>query len=109
MTDEELAATGVLAGVRHRERPRQVLMHVLLRFAFDRVARSTRAHRSLARLGVGIAALNHEVRNDTMKLGAVVEFGIRELLEIRYRAGDFEKLANSKFYDGTKFHRVIPN
>jgi peptidyl-prolyl cis-trans isomerase B (cyclophilin B) len=22
---------------------------------------------------------------------------------------NFEKLANSKFYDGTKFHRVIPN
>src|SRR3989442_927268 len=89
MTDEELAATGVLARMRHRECARDVFMRVLLRFAFDRVARTARAHGPFARLGVGVTALDHEVRNDTMKLGAVVEFGIRELLEIRYRAGDF--------------------
>src|SRR5206468_11294394 len=41
------------------------------------------------RLGVWVTALDHEVRNDTMKLGAVVEFGIRGLLEIRNGVGDF--------------------
>src|SRR5256886_8033508 len=29
--------------------------------------------------------------------------------EVPGTVGKFEKLANSKFYDGTKFHRVIPN
>src|SRR5256714_3397662 len=29
--------------------------------------------------------------------------------EVPGTVGNFEKLANSKFYDGTKFHRVIPN
>ena len=29
--------------------------------------------------------------------------------EVPGTVANFEKLANSKFYDGTKFHRVIPN
>src|ERR1700752_4859363 len=29
--------------------------------------------------------------------------------EVPNTVANFEKLANSKFYDGTKFHRVIPN
>src|SRR5213594_2402063 len=29
--------------------------------------------------------------------------------EVPDTVANFEKLANSKFYDGTKFHRVIPN
>jgi peptidyl-prolyl cis-trans isomerase B (cyclophilin B) len=29
--------------------------------------------------------------------------------EVPGTVGNFEKLANSGFYDGTKFHRVIPN
>lgn len=29
--------------------------------------------------------------------------------EVPGTVGNFEKLANSKFYDGTRFHRVIPN
>src|SRR2546421_11789722 len=29
--------------------------------------------------------------------------------EVPNTVANFEKLANSQFYDGTKFHRVIPN
>ncbi|PYP12752.1 MAG: hypothetical protein DMD56_02920 [Gemmatimonadetes bacterium] len=29
--------------------------------------------------------------------------------EVPATVANFEKLANSAFYDGTKFHRVIPN
>src|SRR5258706_15622333 len=29
--------------------------------------------------------------------------------EVPGKVANFEKLANSGFYDGTKFHRVIPN
>ena len=29
--------------------------------------------------------------------------------EVPGTVGNFEKLANSEFYDGTRFHRVIPN
>src|SRR5204862_6341945 len=29
--------------------------------------------------------------------------------EVPNTVANFEKLANSNFYDGTKFHRVIPN
>src|SRR5207249_10778841 len=29
--------------------------------------------------------------------------------EVPATVANFEKLANSRFYDGTKFHRVIPN
>ena len=29
--------------------------------------------------------------------------------EVPATVANFEKLANSGFYDGTKFHRVIPN
>src|SRR5258706_662580 len=82
VADEELAAAGVLAGVGHGQRSRDVLVDVLLCLALDLVARAAGADRPLAALRVGVAALNHEVGDHTVKLGAVVEPGAGELLEV---------------------------
>src|SRR6266850_1645794 len=82
MTDEELAAAGVLAGVRHRERPGDVLVRVLLRFALDRVPGTARADGAPAGLRVGVAALDHEVRDHTVELGPIVEARVGQLLKI---------------------------
>src|SRR5262245_6363872 len=83
MADEELAAAGVLAGVRHGERAGDVLVHFAARCTFALVARAAGPHRSLAGFGVGVAALNHEVGDHAMELGAVVEAGVGQLLEVR--------------------------
>src|ERR1051325_8085588 len=87
VTDEELAAAGVLRGGGHGERTGHVPAHVLVRLALDGIARPAGADPSLAGLGVGIAALNHEVGDHAMKPGSVVEPGIGELLEVGDRAG----------------------
>src|SRR3989442_152354 len=50
MTDEELAAAGVLPGVGHGQRPRDVLVDVLLGLALDGVAGPAGADASLPRL-----------------------------------------------------------
>src|SRR5436190_12967479 len=73
VADEELTAARVLARMRHRQCARDVLVRVLLRFALDGVTGPARSHRPLAGLGVGVAALDHEVRNHAMEFGAVVE------------------------------------
>src|SRR5258705_13650960 len=59
MTNEELAAARVLAGVRHRECAGDVLGRVLLCLALDRVPGPAGAHGPLAALRVGVAALDH--------------------------------------------------
>src|SRR5436309_15659775 len=82
MTDEELAAAGVLSGVGHGQRPRHVLVDVLVGLAFDGVARPTRADAPLPGLRIGVASLNHEVGDHAVELGAVVERRVRQLLEI---------------------------
>src|SRR5438477_2976362 len=82
MTDEELAAAGVLAGVGHGQRPRHVLVDVLLSLALDGIARPPGADPPLPALRIGVASLNHEVGDHTAELGAVVESRVRELLEV---------------------------
>src|SRR2546430_2787660 len=82
MTDEELAAAGVLSGVGHRQRPRDVLVDVLLGLALDGVAGTARADPPLPGLRIGVASLNHEVGDHAVELGAVVESRVRELLEV---------------------------
>src|SRR6266516_3932597 len=82
MADEELAAAGVLAGVGHGQRPRHVLVDVLLGLALDGVAGSTGAHAPFPGLRNGVTALNHEVGDHAVELGAVVESRVRELLEV---------------------------
>ena len=83
VADEELAAAGVLAGVRHGQGAGHVLVGVEVGLALDLVARAAGADARVARLlGERIAALDHEVRDDPVKAGAVVELAVGELLEV---------------------------
>src|SRR5579864_2529961 len=65
--DEELAAVGVGAGVGHGERADLVFAGVVAGFVLETVPGTAAAGRG------GVAALNHEVGDDAMKDGAVVE------------------------------------
>src|SRR2546428_794574 len=89
MTDEELAAAGVLPGMGHGQRPRDVLVDVLLGLALDGVAGPAGADASLPGLRNRVTTLNHEVRDHAVKLGAVIESRVREFLEVGDRAGHF--------------------
>src|SRR5439155_2268622 len=77
VADEELAPARVLAGVGHGERPRRVLVDVLLRLALDRIAGAARADPSPAPLGIGVAPLDHEVRDHPVEPGPVIEACVR--------------------------------
>src|SRR5674476_396547 len=85
---EKLAATGILAGMRHGERTDLVLARVARRLALDLPAGTAGAD---ARITFGqiarerIAALNDEVGNDAVELHAVVETAVSELLEVLNR------------------------
>src|SRR3989442_14252570 len=57
MTNEELAAAGVLAGVLHGERPRRVLVDILLSLAAAAVARAPAADGAIHSPGIGDAYL----------------------------------------------------
>src|SRR6266705_2957303 len=63
MADDELAAAGVLPGVGHGQRPRDVLVDVLLGLALDGVAGPAGADASLPGLRNRVTTLNHEVRD----------------------------------------------
>src|ERR1700675_614430 len=83
--DEELTPARVLSGVRHRQRANLVLARIPLRFAVDLVARTARSNRTLrvlTALRIGIAALDHEILDDTMELRSIIEAGVGELLEV---------------------------
>src|SRR5438093_327070 len=70
VTDEELAAARVLAGVGHGQRPRHVLVDVLLGLALDGVARPAAPDAPLRCPRIGAAALCHAVGVDSVQLGA---------------------------------------
>ena len=56
---------------------------VEVRLALDLVARAAGADAGVTRLfGEGVAALDHEVRDDPVETGAVVELAVGELLEV---------------------------
>src|SRR5437764_1547957 len=109
VADEKLAAPRVLAGVGHGEGARDVLVDVLVRLALDRVARPAGADPSLAGLGVGIAALDHEVGDHAMEPGSVVEPGVGELLEVGHRARRLvgEQVYFDAAFDGLEYGLLV--
>lgn len=92
--DEKLAAAGVLSGMCHGERAKLVLVRISAGFARDFVARSTGPHAPIALRQVArerIAALNHKIRDNAMKLHAVVKLLVRQLLKIAYGLGSVSR------------------
>src|SRR5690606_4722303 len=78
---EELAATGVLAGVGHREGAGLVAVRVALGLALDRVAGPAGAG------ALGAAALAHEPGDHSVEGEAVVEPLAGQLLEVGHGPG----------------------
>lgn len=72
--DEELAATGIAAGMGHGESTGCVLL--LVDFALDLVAGTAGTG------AIGTTTLDHEIRDDAMKRQAVVKTFFREIDEI---------------------------
>ena len=82
---EELAAAGVLAGVRHGERADGVLVRIAGGLALDLVAGTAGADARIAGgqiLRQRIAALDDEVGDHAVEFHAVVEAAVGELLEV---------------------------
>ena len=67
MGDEELGAVGAGSGVCHREDAGRVVPEVGVKFVVEAVAGAARARAS------GVAALGHEVGDDAVEGGVVVE------------------------------------
>ena len=83
--DKELAAARVLAGVGHRESADLVRPRIAGCLALDFIAGAARTDAGIAGgqiTRVRVAALNHEVGNDAMKLHTIVEPTVGELLEV---------------------------
>src|SRR5690349_6646280 len=74
--NEELTAIGVRAGVRHRKNTLSVFMRVVFDLVFKTVAGTTAAG------ACWIAALNHEVGDDTMEVCSIIEAFPRKKHEI---------------------------
>ena len=90
MGDEELASARILAGVGHAQRTGGVFVSVEVRLALDLVPRAAGTYPGIARLpGQRVASLNHEVLDDAMEPGPVVELTVGQLLEIADRARNF--------------------
>src|SRR6058998_2996612 len=90
--DEKLAPASVFSCMRHGERAELVLVGIALGLAVDLVAGapgSNGAFGLFAALRVGVTALDDEVLDHAMELGAVVETGVGELLEIGHSFGRF--------------------
>src|ERR1043165_7690147 len=89
---EELAATGVFARVRHRQGTDLVGVGISFGLALDRPSRSPCPDLAIAGRKIApqrIAALNDEVVDHAMEFHAVVEPGVRELLEVGDGARSF--------------------
>lgn len=81
--NEELASAGVFTGVSHAQGTCGVFMGIEVRLTLDLVAGPTRADSWVSGLaGKRVTSLNHEVLDDTVEPGAVVELTIRQLLEV---------------------------
>nr|GFC12928.1 hypothetical protein [Tanacetum cinerariifolium] len=81
--DEELRAAGIFAGVGHAQHAPVVVLVVAAGFALDFVAGAAGAGLAFgAGLGVGVAALNHKIRDDAVKFGAVIEAFAGQVKEV---------------------------
>src|SRR5678815_4117448 len=115
MTDEKLASARVLAGMGHGQRAGDMLMGVAISLAFDGVAGAAGADPWIGGVaGKRIAALDHEIGDDPVKAGAIVEALVGELLEIGDRAGCFilEQLCGDGALgglDGSGFRHCKPH
>src|ERR687893_3296765 len=90
MSDKELASAGVLAGVRHAQRTGAVFVGVEVGFTLNLVAGTAGTYPWVAGLfRQGIASLNHEVLDDTMESGPVVELTVCQLLKVADSAWHF--------------------
>jgi hypothetical protein len=88
--DEELTSARVLPRVGHRESSRRVLMGVEVGLAFDLVARSSGSDAGISELlRERITALDHEVGDNAVEAGSIIELAVRQLLEIADRARHF--------------------
>src|SRR5690606_5132578 len=98
MRQEELAASGVRAAVRHREGTDEMPSEVLGKLIFNGIAGAARARGAFCSLaGVRIAALCHKVRNHAVEPGAIVVALLDERNEVRNGVRRFilEKLDNN--------------
>ena len=90
MGDEELASTGILAGVRHAQSAGAVFVGIEVRLTLDLVARPPGADPRVPRFpGQRVASLDHEVRDDAVKSGPVIELAVGQLLEVADSARHF--------------------
>ena len=111
--DEELTPAGVLAGMSHGQGTRGVLVRVQVRLTLDLISRSAGANpRVVGILGQGITTLDHEVGDNPVKSGSVVELAVGELLEILHGIGNFliEQLGYDRASaggDGRRFGHVV--
>src|SRR5690606_24437299 len=83
VTNEELAAAGVLATVSHGERTAQMFVGIALGFARDGIAGAART------VTLGTTSLNDKVRNDPVKADTVIEAAVGQFLEVGDRTGSF--------------------
>src|SRR5690606_4277256 len=91
---EELAAAGVLPGMRHGQGADGVLVRVPVGFTGNSPPWAAGANTPVAFGQVArqrIAALHDKVGNDAMKLHAIVEAAVGELLEILHRLWRFAR------------------
>ena len=90
MGDEELAAAGILAGVSHAQGACGVFVGIEVRLTLDLVAGPPGPYPRVPRFpGQWVAALDHEILDDAVEPGPVVELTVGQLLEIADSARNF--------------------
>jgi hypothetical protein len=85
--DKELAAAGILAGMRHGQGSCRVFVRIQVSLTLDLISGTAGTHPRVSNLlGERVTTLDHEVWDDPVEPGPVVKFTVRELLEIAYGA-----------------------
>ena len=83
VSDEELAATGVLPGVGHGQGAGCMLVGIQVSLTLDLVPGSAGADPRIVRLlRKRISPLDHEVGDNSVELGSIIELAVGQLLEV---------------------------